>query len=118
MTKIVINECFGGFGLSDEAIRLILTKKNIPFEERPSEYGDIMFCEPGGKDWSLYNLCYNMDRSDPILVEVVEHLGDKANGPYAKLVVEEIPKGTFYIIDEYGGSESITTQSHINWSVA
>ena len=94
MTKVVINICYGGFGLSETAW------------ER--------YVELGGKAESEYDVA----RTDPILVQVVEELGEKANGMYANLFVEELASGTRYRIQEYDGSESIETENDIVWQVA
>ena len=83
--KILINNCYGGFGLSEEAKELYVQKKNISGPLR----GDIL-------------------RNDSVLVEVVETLGDKASGPYSKLKVVEIPDDvTNWRIEEYDGWEHI-----------
>ena len=83
--KIVINKCYGGFGLSKEAEELYVQKKNISGPLR----GDIL-------------------RNDSVLVEVVETLGDKASGIYSKLKVVEIPDDvTDWRIEEYDGWEHI-----------
>ena len=80
--KIVINKCFGGFGLSEKA-REILGIDNS-FDE------------------------YQIDRNDPKLIEVVETLGDEANGNYARLRVVNIPDdSTDWEIDEYDGAEKV-----------
>lgn len=98
MTKIVYNACYGGFGLSEKAI---------------NRYWQIKG-EPAPNDW--YDR--DVDRADPILVQVVEELGKEANGYCAKLVIDELPSGTLYRIDEYDGLESIMTQSDYKWSIA
>ena len=83
--KIVINKCYGGFGLSKEAEELYVQKKNISGPLR----GDIL-------------------RNDSVLVEVVETLGDKASGKYSELKVVEIPDDvTDWRIEEYDGWEHI-----------
>jgi hypothetical protein len=83
--KIVINKCYGGFGLSKEAEKLYVQKKNISGPLR----GDIL-------------------RNDSVLVEVVETLGDKASGKYSELKVVEIPDDvTDWRIEEYDGWEHI-----------
>ena len=83
--KIVINKCYGGFGLSKEAEELYVQKKNISGPLR----GDIL-------------------RNDSVLVEVVETLGDKASGKYSELEVVEIPDDvTDWRIEEYDGWEHI-----------
>ena len=79
--KLVINRCFGGYGLSKEAEEM-LTRK--------------------GKK-------YVADIRDSLeLIQCVEELGDKANGSFAKLKIVEIPfESTDYLIDEYDGFESV-----------
>lgn len=47
------------------------------------------------------------NRSDPDLIEVIERLGEKANGMCAKLAIEEIPDGASFEITEYDGRESV-----------
>jgi hypothetical protein len=83
MTKIVINTCFGGFGLSDKALKML-----------------------GREDkWEI-----EKDRTNPQLVKVVEELGHEADGDSASLSIVEIPKGTYYQINEYDGQESVETE--------
>ena len=47
------------------------------------------------------------ERHDPILVRVVEELGDKVCGSHASLYIEELPDGCEYSISEYDGIEHI-----------
>lgn len=54
------------------------------------------------------------NRNDPLLVQVVEELGDKANGECAKLRVVDIPDGVSYEIHDYDGIESIE-EVHRSW---
>jgi hypothetical protein len=55
------------------------------------------------------------DRADPKLVQVVEELGEEANGACAKLKVVKIPNGVKYEISEYYGIETIE-EVHRSWS--
>jgi hypothetical protein len=96
MTKIVYNGCYGGFSLS------------LAAWER--------YIELGGKAESSFDLDRN--RTDPVLVQVVEELGERANGMCAELRIYEIAVGTKYRIDEYDGLEHIETEDDIRWSVA
>ena len=98
MTKIVYNACYGGFGLSDEA------------EIRYRELTDNI----NNEDFDVYDI----DRADPILAQVVEELGKKANGDYAELYIAEVPAGTKYRIDEYDGIETVMTIDEYDWKVA
>lgn len=82
--KIVINDCYGGFGLSEKALEMLEV----------------------GNDYE-----YDADakRTDAELVKVVEELGEEANGDFAELTVVEIPdEATDFEINEYDGAESIT----------
>lgn len=97
--EVVINKCYGGYGLSSEAIALYLTKKGIEYT-----FDGIRFLVD---DKFFYASL--IQRHDPILIEVVKELGDKANGHCAELKIVSIPKHAGYTIDEYDGSESIET---------
>ena len=89
--KIVINKCYGGFGLSDEAL--------------------AMYNELTGTtlDWD-----YDIDRTDPNLIKVVETLGEKADGFCASLAIVSF-KGNKYRIGEYDGMEWLETPYSIRW---
>ena len=86
MTKIVINTRYGGYGLSAEAVDLLL---NLGAPQDP-------------------------DRAHPSLIKVVEQLGEAANGPGAKLKVVEIPDDVAWQIEEYDGREWVA-EEHRTW---
>ena len=92
--NVVINRCFGGFGLSDKAITLYLEKK-------------------GGKPSPDFS-AYFIDRTDPVLVDVVKTLGLEADTKYSSLAVVEIPDGINYEIVDYDGVEHIA-ETHRKW---
>jgi len=136
MTKVVYNACFGGFGLSREAC---LRYWELQGKEVWIENGDFMgiftvwLVPPEErlekKEWSsmslterlAYNQAYSkqtwyyrdVSRHDPILVQVVEELGDKASGDCAKLAIAEVFGP--YRIDEYDGSESVKQPDGYDW---
>jgi hypothetical protein len=56
----------------------------------------------------------NLERTDPILIQVVEELGKDADGPCAELEIVEIPDDVEWEIDEYDGYESIH-EKHRSW---
>jgi ABC-type transporter Mla MlaB component len=97
MKKVVINRCYGGFGLSHEAIMRIAEIKGIKL------YTEDNFDVHG------------ISREDKTLVMVVEELGEKANGDCAELKIIEIPNDVEYTIEEYDGSEWIA-EVHRTWS--
>jgi hypothetical protein len=55
----------------------------------------------------------DVDRHDPVLVQVVEELGEKAGGNYAELAIAEVDGP--YRIDEYDGYESVKTADSYDW---
>jgi hypothetical protein len=89
--KIVINTRYGGFGLSKEALAL--------FNERSG---------------AVVTYDFNIKRNDPILVEIVEQLGEAANGDFAELKVVKIPDDVQWTIEEYDGNEWIA-EKHRTW---
>ena len=56
----------------------------------------------------------DIERTDPILIQVVKELKDKASGDCARLRIVEIPDGIEYEIDDYDGQESIH-EVHRSW---
>jgi hypothetical protein len=112
--KIVINKYYGGFGLSDKAIdRLKELEYEAPEGYRtieqdrvPEEYG-----YKSEKYWGLSDI----PRDNPLLVQVVEELGSKADRWLAKLKVVEIPDSVVWEIEEYDGTEWIREVSR-TWS--
>jgi hypothetical protein len=142
--KIVINKCYGGFGLSHEAIMRYGEIKGISiypiveirelksFKDRdrkyklydPDTYGEEPFIiyyttAPLNSDgtYSAENWIseYDFERNDPALIQTIEELGEKANGSCAKLKIVEIPDGVDYEIEEYDGREHIA-ESHRVWN--
>ena len=85
--KVVINTCFGGFGLSDKAVAKYLEKSGVEF-----------------KYWEV-------QRDDPYLVEVVEELGESANGSNAELAIrvihDDAVNASAWTIQEYDGCEGV-----------
>jgi len=110
--KVVINSCHGGFGLSDEAIELYLVKSGLEFRKEKGEYFSLVGYEyyVDGEYWSDREI----SRSDPLLVEVVEELGEKANGRCAELTIVEIPDDVEWHVAEYDGYEHIA-ENHRTW---
>ena len=83
--KVVINTCFGGFGLSDEAL---------------ARYNEL-----AGTNLEYWS--YKEERNNPLLVQVVEELGAKANDTFADLKIVDIPDDVEWYIHEYDGLESV-----------
>ena len=84
--KVVINRCYGGFSLSEKAMKFL----------------GVDNCWP------------DIARNDPKLVECVEKLGEEANGMYAELKVVKIPDDVNWKIGEYDGLEWVE-EVHRRW---
>ena len=121
--KVVINTCFGGFGLSDEAFEKFLERKGIAFEkvvstERISLFGTTYFeaGHAGDNDHSLWQhqFCENQNRSDPDLIAVIEEMGEFANSWASELTIVEVPDDAKWHIHEYDGMEHVA-EDHRIW---
>tara|TARA_R110000782_G_scaffold169385_1_gene261292 strand:+ start:201 stop:560 length:360 start_codon:yes stop_codon:yes gene_type:complete len=119
MNKIVYNSCYGGFSLSREAILLAREISGDPKWNGPCIVGDTYGC--GTKvdnDYGFFDVDL-IDRHDPVLVQVVEELGQLAGGNHASLKIYETTSKA-YRIDEYDGNETVVTRdndyefTHIN----
>jgi hypothetical protein len=93
MIKIVINNCHGGFGLSDEAHNRFRENKGIT--------------DP-------YHFAGDIPRDDPDLIRIVEEMGEEANGECAKLKIVEIPDDVNWYVEEYDGCEWVA-ERHRTW---
>jgi hypothetical protein len=136
--KIVINRCYGGFGLSHAGIKRYAElkgielyafaderdftqfedRKMIPVNDVSEDAFMIHYCTTPEYSNDTYWSYYDMERDDPALVQVVEELGEAANGRCASLKVVDIEPGTQYRIEEYDGNERVEYNSDSYWNVA
>lgn len=140
MYKVVLNRCYGGFGLSPKAEKLYWERKlgkkifayRTDYENRnfikiedldrvPSycvsfvtkDYGDVVVDYlPANENFYIGDV----PRHDPILVDIVEEPKEEANGECSKLVVVEIAT-PMYRIEDYDGMESIHTPEDNDWII-
>jgi len=100
--KILVNDCFGGYGISLEAELLYLQKKEISYELLEERYGKGKYLINGEETY------LHLSRTDEVLIEVVEEIGsERASGMHAQLSISEIPDGADYSIHEYDGTEYV-----------
>ena len=87
---VMYNSCYGGFSLSKAAVAEY--RRRSPAELRE-----------GGR---------NVERHDPVMVQIVREMGAKANGMCAKIELERIPAEyvNHYTIGEYDGLEGVQLQ--------
>lgn len=89
--KVVINDCHGGFGLTEIALEEYKKRKGIT-------------------DPDFYY--YGIPRDCPVLVEMVENGG--VDSAYSSLKVVEIPNDVNWYIEEYDGMEHVA-ERHRTW---
>lgn len=114
MTKVVINKCHGGFGLSDDAVMRYGELAGLNLVKTTTNYGGSLFYKEGRVDNDHHFYEGNLERDDKYLVQVVEEMGDTACGIYANLKVVEIPDDVEWQIEEYDGWEHIA-EKHRTW---
>jgi hypothetical protein len=114
--KIVINKCYGGFGLSQAALERLreLGVPVVDYRNNDQEYGSVIF-RGGMSQGRDYLWGYTPERNDPLLLQVLEELGKDAWGSFAKLEVVEIPDDVEWGIQEYDGVEWVA-EAHRTWS--
>lgn len=77
--KAVINDAYGSFQLSQEAFEAYHALRELPLPKDRHKAGDAV------SYWSQ-----ETNRTDPYLVQVVEALGEQANGPGTKAKVVKV----------------------------
>lgn len=113
--KIVINSDYGGFGLSEEAIREYGRRSGLNLVTKgPDKHGFTHFYRDTVSD-DNYFFDGDISRSDSVLVEIVEEMGEKAGSRFSTLKVVEIPEGVNWYVEEYDGREWIA-ERHRTWA--
>lgn len=103
--KVLVNECYGGYGISSEAGKLWLERKGISYQIYEDTYQLIVSID--GETQSIGNY---IGRTDETLIEIFEEKGSEfTSGPHAEVALIEIPDGCQYNIHEYDGTEYINS---------
>jgi hypothetical protein len=137
--KVVLNKCYGGFGLSAKAmVQLIKMKSELVLVQTLHKFSgrsklekheheqwrkiegyefregssDILY--KNGKVYMLKDEDAPETRSHPDLVDVVEKLKADADGDYARLEIVDIPEEIPWELSEYDGIES-AEETHRSW---
>ena len=130
--KIVINRCHGGYGISEKAVMRYAELSGItlyPYKNRefgfteyykvPKEEFDQIKNE-NPEAYTIHNSLMFFEsriaRNDPILIQVIEELGElESSDCYADLKIVEIPDNIGWTIEDYDGSEKVV-ETHRTWS--
>ena len=132
MREIILNKCYGGFDVSYEAYKLYAHKKGLDLYRYKSSFKDIKHIiynkakddedlfvsyftkdfgdnvEISNEDYEKYLLNIREDkREDPILIEVIKELGEKASGRFGNLKIVKIPNDADFVLEEYDGIETL-----------
>jgi hypothetical protein len=113
--KLAINTCFGGFGLSDAGMTRYLEIKGIKTFPEKGHYDTIHWLDVGQTNCISH---YDMERSDPALIQVLEEMGSAAWGDHSQIEILDIPAGTRYRIQEYDGNEALICEVEQKWETA
>ena len=137
MQKIVINNCIGGFGLSNEAMIMYAELKGIKIYPYVSHYeDDVEIFTPYDPSSTEYYFCIHyatkvlepnedindfyyypdIPRNDPDLIKVVETLGKKANDRHSELKIVSIPDDVEWIIMSSDMGMEYIAEKHRIWS--
>lgn len=93
--RVLINACYGGFGISKEAKKLIAERKGIA----PDDVNDF------SRDL----------RTDADALRIFDEMGSaRFSGQFAEVKAVEIPDDVDWVISEYDGNEWIA-ERHRSW---
>jgi len=134
--NVIINSCYGGFGISLFALKLLVERnskivekkeyksptdvtkswdKLHEFEDGYQSRGWGNYLIKDGYEYSLMSGYEDEVRTDKDLIDILEEYGSKKiSGEYAELRIIEIPDGIDFIIHEYDGMEHVA-EEHRTW---
>jgi hypothetical protein len=139
MPKVVVNSCWGGFGISKAGMLRYAQLKGITLYPEPNQFQMMTYytvpaeqrVQPlSPEQWQAATTeqrmanndayskqtihCSDIPRDDPALVQVVEELGDAAADQYAELRIAPVPDDVKWTIEEYDGKEWVA-EVHRTW---
>jgi len=120
--KVAINECYGGFSVSEKVIEALKEKGiHVQCKGYASNFSkaNVKFSKMSfylnNDDFSIESNDYNEWRRDTRLIEVIEEIGlENSNGSLSNLSIKDIPDDVEYTIEDYDGIESIH-EVHRSW---
>ena len=138
--KVLVNRCYGGFGLSTKAVIAIdaldpsLFRKsvsdyfrtNLDYKEKcilewkryketgKESFGILVFTEDLEYVLSTYSLETKVLRTHPTIIKIVEEMGKDSWSQCSELDITEVPDDVSWEIEEYDGREWIA-ESHRTW---
>lgn len=118
--QVVINACYGGFGLSPRGIKRLAELEGKPCYFYNTKGDPISIAE--AEETILWHATDGQDtfkrdprpRDDANLVKVVREMGRASRGRWAELIIVEVPHGVEWEIKEYDGIEHVA-EKHRVW---
>lgn len=109
--KCVLNKCYGGFGLTNEAWLEYFKRKGIEAKLNPYDYNPNEFYASYKDPYDHWRLVITLEdeenfRLDETLVDLVSEMGSECWGDFAMLEIVEVDSKDFHIVDS-DGFESI-----------
>jgi len=134
--EVVINDCYGGFDLSHEAVMRygelvgvkiysfvwgrdnkgsLDTDNLIPYNPVADKDPFLVhyYTSPEREEGTYFDT-HNIKRTDPILIQVIKELGQSADSKFSELKVIDVPDDVEWAIEEYDGIEWIA-EKHRVW---
>ena len=118
--KVLVNRCYGGFRLSDKAYERLIelgipclawsgngTEVRVIYKREEHEQG--LF----GRYWDSWT-SDSKNRTNPLVIQVVEELGVEASAYISNIEVVEIPDYIDWTIGDYDGYETVE-EVHRSW---
>ena len=125
--KVVYNNCYGGYGYSDEAVKwleqngskymkdfIAESRKRIETNKQAKEHIDL-YAETV-EHHIAYDIAYKFPRHNLDLVKCVEKLGSAASGTFSERSVYKL-KGRMYRIEEYDGAEIVMEPDDYEYTI-
>lgn len=114
MKKVVLNSCYGGFGVSKEGVLEVLKRKGLTVVEETGDKFLYRFLASDGNEYGKFSF----DREDTELIAAIKECGSKfMSDDCSFLEIEEYDDENFtYWIDEYDGVESLMLEPVVSES--
>jgi len=112
---VVINSEHGGFSISRAAEVAYLERTGTAYafqdrEDRDATLSNGQYIMVNDQHWDGRTI----KRDDPVLVSIVQEMGEAADGPLASLRVVQLPADVDWQVEEYDGQEWVA-ERHRTW---
>lgn len=110
--KVVVNHGYGGYSLSEEAVKR-LREMGCEGAEKEAVAGEYYSDGSGPKRDGYPVYPDHIPRDAPELVALLEEGEVRVGGPHASPEVVEVPDGVEWVITEYDGAETLREKHRV-----